>query len=83
MTIRPEDFAARRLLANLRLQTGKAEEAVAMLEAIVQETPDAVDAHVQLATAYNRLKRTDDAQREREIVDRLNAAASGEAEGRA
>jgi hypothetical protein len=30
---------------------------------------------VQLATAYNRLKRPADAERHREIVDRLNAAA--------
>ena len=43
-----------------------------MLEQIVAEAPDAVDAHVQLATAYNRLKRKDDADRERAIVDRLN-----------
>jgi Tfp pilus assembly protein PilF len=61
-------------VASLKLQTGAVEEAVAMLEQIVAETPDAVDAHVQLATAYNRLKRKDDADRERAIVDRLNQA---------
>ena len=32
-----------------------------MLEAIEKEAPDLVDVHVQLATAYNRLKRTEDA----------------------
>ena len=80
-TIRPNDLAARKLLASLRLQTGQTEEAVRMLEAIVKEAPDAVDAHVQLATGYNRLKRFDEARREREIVDRLNAQAQAKQSG--
>jgi tetratricopeptide (TPR) repeat protein len=80
-TIRPNDLAARKLLASLRLQTGRTEEAVAMLETIVKEAPDAVDAHVQLATGYNRLKRFDDAKREREIVDRLNAELQAKQSG--
>jgi tetratricopeptide (TPR) repeat protein len=72
IAIHPNDLMARKLVASLKLQTGAVEEAVAMFEQIVAETPDAVDAHVQLATAYNRLKRKDDADRERAIVDRLN-----------
>ena len=44
-----------------------------MLESIVKDAPEMIEAHVQLATAYNRLKRTADAQREREIADRLTA----------
>ena len=46
-----------------------------MFEAIVKEAPDLIEAHVQLATAYNRLKRKEDADRERAIVDRLNKDA--------
>lgn len=80
-TIRPHDLAARKLLASLRLQTGNTEEAVQMLEGIVKEAPEAIDAHVQLATGYNRLKRFDDARREREIVDRLNAEAQAKQSG--
>ncbi len=72
-SIRPKDLTARKLLASLRLQTGRTEEAAQMLESIVAEAPDLVEAHVQLATAYNRLKRREEAQRHREIVDRLNA----------
>ena len=74
-TIRPDDLSARKLLADVRLQTGRPEEAVTLLEAIVTEAPQFVEAHVQLATAYNRLKRTADAERHRAIVARLNAAA--------
>jgi tetratricopeptide (TPR) repeat protein len=81
MAIRPNDFAARKLLASLRLQTGSVDEAARMLEAIVSEAPDLIEAHVQLATAYNRLKRKDDADRERAIVDRLNAEAQAKQRG--
>ena len=81
VTIRPHDLGARKLLADLRLQTGRTEEAVQILEAIVQEMPDFVEAHVQLATGYNRLKRIDDARRHREIVERLNAEAQAKQSG--
>ncbi|MEP6917150.1 MAG: tetratricopeptide repeat protein [Acidobacteriota bacterium] len=75
MTIRPNDLAARKLLASVRLQTGQDQEAAGMLEGIVKDAPDLIEAHVQLATAYTRLKRKDDADRERVIIDRLNAEA--------
>jgi tetratricopeptide (TPR) repeat protein len=81
ITIRPNDLAARKLLASLRLQTGHAEEAARMFEAIVKEAPDLVEAHVQLATAYHRLKRKDDAEREQAIIDRLNAEAQAKQRG--
>ena len=79
--IRPTDLAARRLLGSLRLQTGQNEEAIALLESVAKEAPDAVEVHVQLATAYNRLKRKEDADREKAIVDRLNAAAAAKQKG--
>jgi tetratricopeptide (TPR) repeat protein len=81
-TIRPTDLTARKLLASLRLQTGRVDEAVAMLEAIVKDAPDVVEVHVQLATAYNRLGRKDDAEREKAIVDRLNAEAQAKQKGK-
>lgn len=81
-TIRPNDLAARKLLASLRLQTGQVDQAVVMFEAIVKEAPDLIEAHVQLATAYNRLKRKDDADRERVIIDRLNAEAQAKRSGK-
>ena len=80
-TIRPNDLTARKLLASLRLQTGKVDEAVTMFEAIAKEAPNLVEVHVQLATAYNRLKRKEDADREKAIVDRLNAEAQAKQKG--
>jgi tetratricopeptide (TPR) repeat protein len=81
VAIRPRDVTARKLLADLRLQTGRTDEAVVMLEALVKEAPDVVEIHVQLATAYNRLKRPEDARRERAIVDRLNAELAAKQKG--
>jgi tetratricopeptide (TPR) repeat protein len=72
LAIHPGDLSARKLVASTKLQTGAVEEAAKMLEAIVKDSPNSVDAHVQLATAYNRLRRKEDAAREREIIDRLN-----------
>jgi tetratricopeptide (TPR) repeat protein len=80
-TIRPTDLTARKLLASLRLQTGKVQEALDMLEALVKDAPELVEVHVQLATAYNRLGRKDDAARERAIVDRLNAEIQAKQRG--
>jgi tetratricopeptide (TPR) repeat protein len=79
--IRPADITTRKLLGTVRLQTGKTDEAVQLLEEIVKEAPDLVDVHVQLATAYNRLKRKADADRERQIIDRLNAEAQAKQPG--
>jgi tetratricopeptide (TPR) repeat protein len=81
-TIRPNDLTARQLLASLRLQTGRVEEAATMFEAIVKDAPEIIEAHVQLATAYNRLKRKDDAERERAIAERLTAEAQAKRSGK-
>ena len=83
LEIHPRDLTARKLLASLKLQTGAVDEAVTMLEEIVKDAPDMVDAHVQLATAYNRQKRKDDADRERAIVERLNQANQAKESGAA
>ena len=56
-------------MASLKLQTGAVEEAVQILQQVIAEAPESVEAHVQLATAYYRLKRKDDADRERAIVE--------------
>ena len=81
LAIRPDDLTVRKIVASLKLQTGQTEEAAAMLESIVKDAPDLIEAHVQLATAYNRLKRPADAQREREIADRLTAEAQAKQPG--
>jgi len=81
VSMRPEDPRAAYLRASLHIATGQNDDARQELERIVQRSPDFVEAHVQLATVYYRLKRKEDGDRERAIVDRLNAQKQG-AEGK-
>jgi tetratricopeptide (TPR) repeat protein len=72
-TIRPDDVALRHATAATHLGLGDADRARELLELVVQEVPDFVDGHVLLATAYYRLQRKADGDRERAIIDELNA----------
>jgi hypothetical protein len=51
------------------------------LEAIVKDSPQFTEAHVSLATVYYRLKRKEDGDRERAIVQKLNAEAQAREPG--
>jgi hypothetical protein len=60
-------------MAQLEQSKGATQEAVNLLERVVSQTPDFRSAHVLLARLYYKLKRTADAERERVIIDKLNA----------
>jgi tetratricopeptide (TPR) repeat protein len=77
LRVRPHDAAARYQLATLDLQEGHAEPARAELERLTQENPRFIPAHISLATAYYKLKRKADGNRERAIVLRINAENQG------
>ena len=70
---RPEDVGVKHGLAAAHLGQGDAERARELLEQVVAQAPEFVDGHALLATAYYRLKRREDGDRQREIVQRLNA----------
>jgi tetratricopeptide (TPR) repeat protein len=71
--VRREDLRVRYQLATIDLAEGTLENARQALEAVVQQAPEFVEAHVTLATVYYRLKRKADGDRERAIVEKLNA----------
>jgi tetratricopeptide (TPR) repeat protein len=73
LAVRPGDATVRYQLAALDLQEGRTNEALTELEKLTREIPAFVAAHVSLATAYYRLKRKEDGDRERATVLRLNA----------
>jgi tetratricopeptide (TPR) repeat protein len=79
--LRPNDLSLRHLMAATHLGLGEPEQALALLEPVVREAPDFIDGHVLLATTYYRLKRKDDAERERAIVTRLTAEAQSKQPG--
>jgi tetratricopeptide (TPR) repeat protein len=75
LRVRPGDLGARYQLASVHLAQGKVEISQKELEGIVKEAPKFTEAHVSLATAYYRLKRKEDGDRERALVLKLNEEA--------
>jgi len=71
--LRPHDSYARYHLGALLAAQGKPGEALPLLEAVVKEFPDFVEARVLLASVYYRLDRKADGDRERAIVQKLTA----------
>jgi len=73
LQVRPGDLGVRYQLASIDLSQGKVDVSRAELESILKEAPNFTEAHVTLATVYYRLKRKADGDRERAIVQKLNA----------
>jgi len=70
--VRPGDPGVRYQIVTIYVSRGETDRALPELEAIVKDAPAFLEAHVTLATVYYRLKRREDGDRERAIVDRLN-----------
>jgi tetratricopeptide (TPR) repeat protein len=75
LQLRPGDPGVRYQIATVHLGRNENEQALALLEPLVRESPSFVEARVSLATVYYRLKRKDDGDRERAAVDELTKAA--------
>jgi tetratricopeptide (TPR) repeat protein len=73
LELRPGDFGVRYQIAAIELARGQLGPAQDELESIVREAPTFTEAHISLATAYYRLKRKADGDRERAIVEQLTA----------
>lgn len=74
LQLRPGHPLTRFELAKLDGMTGKYDEAAATLEDLEKNDPKWIDPHVELAAIYYKLHRPEDGQREREIVQKLDAA---------
>lgn len=70
--VRPGDPGVRYQITTIYVSRGENDRALPLLESIVKDAPSFLEAHVTLATVYYRLKRREDGDRERAIVDRLN-----------
>lgn len=71
--LRPRDSYARYQLGSVLTTLGKPGEALPLLEAVIREFPDFVEARVLLASVYYRLNRKADGDRERGVIQKLNA----------
>jgi tetratricopeptide (TPR) repeat protein len=70
--LRPREQYAHYHLSAVLAALGKPDEARPLLEGVVKEYPDFVEARVLLASVYYRLNRKEDGDRERAVVQRLN-----------
>jgi tetratricopeptide (TPR) repeat protein len=75
LQVRPDDLGAQYQVAAIDLHAEKVDSARLALESIVKQAPGFTEAHVALATAYYRLKRKEDGDRQRAIVQKLNREA--------
>ena len=81
LEIRPGDLGVRYQIATVKLSLGQVEPARSDLESLVAEAPNFTEAHVSLATVYYREKRKADGDRERAIVEKLNAEKQAKEKG--
>jgi tetratricopeptide (TPR) repeat protein len=70
--LRPREQYPRYHLAAIYASSGKPEEARPLLEGVLKEHEDFVEARVLLASVYYRLNRVEDGDREKAIVEKLN-----------
>jgi tetratricopeptide (TPR) repeat protein len=73
LRVRPGDANARFQIGLVYLQTGRTEEALAMIVGVVNDVPDFLEGHATLARLYYRVGRREEAERHRAIVDALRA----------
>jgi Tfp pilus assembly protein PilF len=78
---RPGDPGVGYQLALLAVEEGQLEKSRQMLETLIRDSPQFLEAHVSLALVYYRLKRPEDSKREREIVQKLTAEAQARQPG--
>jgi len=73
MQLHPGVRHAQGEMAGVIGMTGHYAEAAAALELLEKQDPDWLDPHIQLASLYYKLHRPEDGERERQIVQRLEA----------
>jgi len=73
LQVRPGDPAARYQIAIVQIGIGNLEEGRKLLEALIKDSPNFLDAHVSLARLYYKAHMKQEGDRQRAIVDKLTA----------
>jgi tetratricopeptide (TPR) repeat protein len=84
LQLRPDDSRARFQYAHLVSNEGNDERAAQLLESLIADHPEFIEAHSSLATIYFRLGRKGDDRREKQIFEKLHTESreSDESRGR-
>jgi Tfp pilus assembly protein PilF len=77
VSLDPQHFAPHLALGQVWLETGETAKAIAEFERGVALAPSSPQAHFLLARGYSRAGRTADAERERQIFQKLERARPG------
>ena len=78
LLVRPDDPGALYQVGATDLTAGDLNHACTVLRSVVKQYPKFLEAHVSLAQVYYRLRRKEDGDREREIVQKLKAEQDAE-----
>lgn len=82
LRLKPRDRVARYESAMLKSISGDYAAAALDLEQLARDDPGWLDPHIELAVLYYRLHRVEDGQRERQIVNAINAKKQGQGPSR-
>jgi len=80
LLVRPGDLRVLYQVGSIDLGEGKLEKARATFEGVLKQAPQFVEAHISLAATYYRLKRKQDGDRERALVQKLKAEQDAKGE---
>jgi tetratricopeptide (TPR) repeat protein len=78
LLVRPQDPGALYQVGATYLAAGDLNRALPALQTVVKQYPDFLEPHVSLAQVYYRLRRKEDGDREREVVQKLKAQQDAE-----
>jgi tetratricopeptide (TPR) repeat protein len=78
LLVRPKDPGALYQVGATYLAAGDMNRALSALESLVKQYPEFIEPHVSLAQVYYRLRRKEDGDRERAIVQKLKAERDAE-----
>ena len=78
LLVRPQDPGALYQVGATYLASGDTNHACSSLESVVKQYPEFLEAHVSLAQVYYRLRRKQEGDREREIVQKLKTEQDAE-----
>jgi tetratricopeptide (TPR) repeat protein len=70
--MRPHSVALKYQLGSLEMALGNLDKALSYLKQVTEEAPDFVEGHITIATLYYRMKRKQDGDRHRAIIEKLN-----------
>jgi Tfp pilus assembly protein PilF len=78
LLLRPKEIRVRYQFALLCSDEGNDHKAAAVLESLLKDAPEYIEAHRSLSTLYFRLGRMEDGKKERKIAEDMDGAVQAQ-----